>query len=329
MKRFLIAILPFLAMSYSYARADTGSIAVFGDFDKFYPVTWTDGGWNDHAASELEIGRSDVHENSQWRGALIAKFTYHVTNGGHGANFINADINSSIVQFVGGWRDATALSSYNKTVIWLRGGGTTYHYKTNYAVAAVIYDGVQNPLPFQETGGPAHSYKNIPDSYVNPAGISIGGAAYFNGNGVNYFAGNIGIGTVSPNGYKLAVQGNVHAQEVVVDINNWPDYVFKKDYTLTPLADLKAYINQNQHLPEIPSEKEITEQGLNLGEMNKLLIKKIEELTLYLIEKDKQLSELNDKRQAEIKAQNNINQQLINQLDEIKRQVNKLKDVKK
>jgi hypothetical protein len=76
--------------------------------------------------------------------------------------------------------------------------------------------------------------------------------------------------------------------------SDWPDYVFKKDYQLPSLKEVKAYIDRNQHLQEMPSEQEIAKDGLNLGEMNKLLVKKVEELTLYLIEKDNK-----DKQQQE------------------------------
>jgi hypothetical protein len=107
--------------------------------------------------------------------------------------------------------------------------------------------------------------------------------------------GNVGIGTSNPGAYMLAVKGNVHAQQVNVDLTGWADYVFKKDYALPSLTEVKTYIDKNHHLSEIPSEKEIAKDGLNLGEMNKLLLKKVEELTLYLIEKDKQINE-QDKR---------------------------------
>jgi len=108
-------------------------------------------------------------------------------------------------------------------------------------------------------------------------------------------SGNMGIGTISPSGFKLAVKGNVHAEQVNVDMNNWADYVFKKDYILPSLNEVKTYIDKNQHLPEIPSAGQIEKDGLNLGEMNKLLVKKVEELTLYLIEKDKEVKEQNEK----------------------------------
>lgn len=102
--------------------------------------------------------------------------------------------------------------------------------------------------------------------------------------------GNVAIGTLDPKGYKLAVNGSVIATSMTVKLNSaWPDYVFKPTYQLPSLTEVKTYIDQNQHLPEIPSAQEIAKDGQNLGEMNKLLLKKVEELTLYLIEKDKEL----------------------------------------
>ncbi|MEQ9415269.1 MAG: hypothetical protein RIF39_15650, partial [Cyclobacteriaceae bacterium] len=96
---------------------------------------------------------------------------------------------------------------------------------------------------------------------------------------LNASGGNVGIGTTSPDS-KLSVNGNIHAKEVKVDLTGWPDYVFAKDYNLQPLEEVKHFIEQNQHLPEMPSAKEVETNGVMLGEMNKLLLKKVEELTL-------------------------------------------------
>ncbi|WCT13629.1 hypothetical protein [Mucilaginibacter jinjuensis] len=104
--------------------------------------------------------------------------------------------------------------------------------------------------------------------------------------------GNVSIGTNNTDS-KLTVGGTVHATEVLVDANVAPaDYVFDKEYNLVTLKDVKTYIDQNHHLPEIPSANQQVKDGINLGEMNNKLLKKIEELTLYLIEKDKQVNDL-------------------------------------
>jgi len=113
---------------------------------------------------------------------------------------------------------------------------------------------------------------------VNPNIFSIGRNGY------------VGIGTSIPQ-EALSVNGTIRSKQVKVEITNWPDYVFRKDYRLMPLALVKSYIDQNQHLPGLPTDKEVEKKGLDVGEMNKLLTKKVEELTLYLIEKDKELKE--------------------------------------
>jgi hypothetical protein len=104
--------------------------------------------------------------------------------------------------------------------------------------------------------------------------------------------GYVGIGTTTPDAL-LAVSGQIHAEEVVVDLNvPGPDYVFDNDYKLPSLEEIQNYITTNNHLPEVPSAKEMEEKGINVGEMNMVLLKKIEELTLYLIELKSENAEL-------------------------------------
>jgi hypothetical protein len=109
------------------------------------------------------------------------------------------------------------------------------------------------------------------------------------------FNSNVGIGTTNIGSYKLAVNGSIRSKEVKVEAN-WSDFVFEKNYDLLTLEEVEQHIKEKGHLPEIPSEAEVGENGINLGEMNAKLLQKIEELTLYLIEQNKQ----NQSQQAKI-----------------------------
>jgi hypothetical protein len=96
-------------------------------------------------------------------------------------------------------------------------------------------------------------------------------------------------GTVG-NGYNLLVGGKILCEELKIKLNagsSWYDYVLQPDYKLITLDSLELFINQNSHLPDIPSEAEVKENGIMAGEMNGLLLKKVEELTLYMIEQNK------------------------------------------
>ncbi|TDS20880.1 concanavalin A-like lectin/glucanase superfamily protein [Maribacter caenipelagi] len=113
-----------------------------------------------------------------------------------------------------------------------------------------------------------------------------------NGNNIFYTTGNVGIGTITPGNYELAVNGEIRAKEVKVETANWPDYVFEKVYALPSLEEVQEHIAQKGHLPNIPSAKEIESNGLELGEMNRLLLEKIEEIMLYTIQQQKEIDEL-------------------------------------
>ncbi|TKG91590.1 hypothetical protein EYV94_21435 [Puteibacter caeruleilacunae] len=104
--------------------------------------------------------------------------------------------------------------------------------------------------------------------------------------------GNIGIGTGNPGTHKLAVDGTIGAREIKVEAGAWSDFVFNKDYKLKGLEEVDNFIRQNNHLPDIPSEKEVLENGIQLGEMDAKLLQKIEELTLYMIEMNKEMKSL-------------------------------------
>jgi hypothetical protein len=98
--------------------------------------------------------------------------------------------------------------------------------------------------------------------------------------------------------YQLSVSGKLVAKEIFVTTSNWADYVFAKDYKLSSLEQVEKYITNNKHLPDVPSEKEILENGNNIGQTEVVLLKKVEELTLYIIEQNKKLAEQNKRIEA-------------------------------
>ncbi|MFL9483960.1 hypothetical protein ACI6Q2_14370 [Chitinophagaceae bacterium LWZ2-11] len=370
------------------AKADvSNSFVVKGDLDKYYPVTFEDNNWDDNRATILEIGRSSVHTDEYCRGSVIAKFTYHTTGWGNGSSFINADIRSggyaitaaSIVGFVGGWSDATGANGIKRIIVWLRGGTTTYYYYSSNPLNPIVYDGVQNALPFAEPNGLQHTFKINAEAYVNNNGVTLGGDFFLNGNaqingatkiksanssypligarnplyldaenfgssnssaivfskgngivasiatdllangGKDIFtiagdgnanilfnpfngSGNVGIGVTTPT-EKLSVNGNIRTKKLIVTQTGWPDYVFDSSYTLTPLTQVEQFIKDNKHLPDVPSAKEVADKGLDVGDNQAVLLKKIEELTLYMIEMKKENDRMKEEMIKKINAQ--------------------------
>ena len=122
------------------------------------------------------------------------------------------------------------------------------------------------------------------------------GKSYFNSAGVS-------IGTTTPAvGYMLSVNGDVICEELKVqDSGSWPDYVFANDYNLRSLEEVEAHIDANSHLPGVPTAATIEEEGIEIGQMQKLLMEKIEELTLYMIDADKRIKAL-EAENAELKG---------------------------
>jgi hypothetical protein len=113
-----------------------------------------------------------------------------------------------------------------------------------------------------------------------------------NGSFVMDEAGQIGIGTLYPKA-KLAVNGDILAKKVKVTQLGWADYVFQPNYRLRPLSEVEQYIKQYHHLPEVPTAEEVEKNGVDVGDNQVTLLKKIEELTLYVIEQNKKIETQN------------------------------------
>ncbi len=292
---FVILLLS--SLSHCQAQA-TGAFQVKGNINTYYPVVFYDGGYDNNAATELEIGRSQVHEDGSWRGSFTAKIRFHTNNNGNAwtGAFIHSDIQTNnvwtfiaITTFIGGYQDASDYSNDKKIVIWLRGGTTTYHYKSNYTVNPTVYDGVQNAITYTATNGPSFTSKTTPDPSINQNGSNYNA---FNGSNTSLYTSRIVIGaTAMPanSTYKLDVYGTARINKVVVNTTG-ADFVFDSSYQLRSLDSVEIFIQQNKHLPEIEPAADMQREGVDLGSNQTKLLQKIEELTLYLIEQKKELS---------------------------------------
>lgn len=128
---------------------------------------------------------------------------------------------------------------------------------------------------------------------LNPGSLNGRSFVDIQGGGLRVTSGNVGIGIVDTKGYKLAINGSAIAESVTVKMHtDWPDYVFDQSYKQRSLVELEEFIKKNKHLPEIPKASEVSKNGIELGEMNAKLLKKIEELTLILIEQNKRIDKL-------------------------------------
>ncbi|WP_350292604.1 fibronectin type III domain-containing protein [uncultured Croceitalea sp.] len=145
---------------------------------------------------------------------------------------------------------------------------------TTYSFTATALDAAGN----ESTGSNAITV-------TTDASSGGGGSGWSETASVASYSGQVAVGTSTvPSGYKMAIDGNLIVEEVKVQLSgNWPDYVFDQDYKLPTLEEIRKHIQEKGHLPNIPSVKEVESNGIELGEMNRLLLEKIEELMLYTI----------------------------------------------
>jgi hypothetical protein len=159
---------------------------------------------------------------------------------------------------------------------------------------------------FKLTTGAANGYVLTSDSNgVGTWQLGGGGGASLwsqNGSDIYYNTGKVGIGVTNPQS-ELTVNGVITTKEMKVKLTGWPDFVFADNYKLMPLNKLERYIKREKSLPGIPESKEVTKEGVNVGELQAKLLEKVEELTLYVITQNKELTELK-KEVGDLKKEN-------------------------
>ena len=235
-----------------------------------------------------------------WTGVGIGNNVYNFKQGAAGMSLLNPARGGSYIRLLDNAIsfNVVAAGGLNKQVLAINNDGniginttqptSLFSIGNNHGIKLSIGNSLWANTSLIETG-----YSSETGDFTD---LKV--ASYGNSNGLIRILqnGNVGIGATHPDS-RLTVAGNIHAQEVKVTINAGlvPDYVFANDYKLKSLKEVEDYIKQNSHLPEIPSATEIEKNGLMLAEMNLTLLKKMEEMTLYMIEQNKQIIELKNR----------------------------------
>ena len=244
---------------------------------------------------------------------------------------LTTDLNGNVSRQLSTSSDNGIVNNCNTTNFIVKKGGTDFTCSQIFDNGIGVGIGTINPTALFHTNG-AIRFENLPDSitpfkilgtdnsgnvfeytpisagsntsdydWLKPDGsfpTSIDDDIYTNGKvGINTSTFPSTVGDVDVSNYSLFAKGGILTEEVRVALSSeWPDFVFAKEYKLEPLKNVEEFINQNKHLKEVPSAAEVENNGIALGEMNKVLLLKIEELTLYLIEMNKKI----DLQNAEI-----------------------------
>lgn len=209
---------------------------------------------------------------------------------------LNMPINK-IAYYASGVDKTMFLSFYNndikKTSFNVRGNGhLTINTDTDYSATgttdhAIQINGTSQRFVMGTDSDNKISYIQSNNTNNNPITLAL-----------NPSGGAVAIGTTNPSNYTLAVGGTIVAEGIYCKLQqNWPDFVFEKDYDLPSLSAVEDFINENKHLPNVPSATDIRISEISLGDMNATLLRKIEELTLYIIEQDKRIEKLENKKE--------------------------------
>jgi len=239
----------------------------------------------DRARCILKFGDGDYVKIGEWEGDDWLSFKASRFNF-TGSLFVNSGniyvANSGFLSSNGTTGSVRLFYTDQFRHTYIDYSGNAYFRVTNVGTLALVLESTGNV-------GVGYTTSYTPGATHVPTGYKLG----VNGNVIcESLTANqkVGIGMAPPavGNYNLYVKGGILTEEVKVQLQaNWPDYVFAKDYKLSSLKEVETFISKNQHLPDLPSAENVKQDGINLGEMNSILLKKIEELTLYVIELEK------------------------------------------
>jgi hypothetical protein len=313
MKRIFTVIFMFV-MTSAFCQTWNGSSTTTTTSGYNTSIQLTHLGWGSHHALLFNAFKSLTEVNGDLRAYGNTKHQYDIGPYGSGAGAI---------MFLGNGGGFDFLLSGNST-----GAGQNIDWgvpKMSIIRSGNVGIGNENPAYRLDVTGPANDFKarfQGPDGYITigPANSSWahiytdrpnfifnqnvwsipGGFSSYNTSDltlqthgttrvtVHNGTGNVGIGTSSmPE--KLTVNGKIMAEEVKVVVDVPSDFVFAKNYALLPLTEVESYVNTNSHLPNLPSAAEIKASGWQVGEMSNKMLEKIEELTLYIIQQNKDI----------------------------------------
>ncbi len=174
----------------------------------------------------------------------------------------------------------------------------TFDVQGNLQISGMFGNSLSDNFTYKTTTMPHYGLNWYQDDWFSGGPTLLmsgyGGMKFFTQGTPRFFItndGKVGVGTEHP-AYLLDVLGTIRAQEVLVNVNGGADFVFQKGYLLPSLDHVATYVKQNQHLPDIPSADEMIKNGISLNQMQVKLLQKVEELTLYAIQQEKEIESL-------------------------------------
>jgi len=243
---------------------------------------------SDRSKNVLKFGDGDHVKIGEWEANDMLSFKAHkfnLTNGNVGIGVPNPqyklDVNGKVYLRTFEWKDYCAYSylqwQCHKLVMGVPKGEASVTMLDLMSGGSNSYDSLFSQFTMYTAYGEDNQVAKIQFNTMDNCWINTPGY--------------VGIGTEHPQN-KLDVRGSIRANEIYVNNVSGADFVFDEAYDLRPLSEVKEYVQQYQHLPEMPSAAEMQRKGVNMNDLQMQLLQKVEELTLYIIQQEQRIREL-------------------------------------